>query len=177
MKNVAIAILIMLGMNTLVAQTTERKESKIIITKGPKKLVAKFSCEYPDVQPSWRSDGVNYEASYMDKNKLKHVIVYDKDGNLIRKESELDYKEYPISINKYYSQRFPEEKFRILQSETASGQKYYFAKRKNNILKFDTAGNFLPDKTEKIRISEINNNQDTNKLRSNIIFFNTKALF
>lgn len=145
------------------AQITNQRRalSKVIITKAPKQVNNKFESEYPGVKAVWSLEDNNYRASYTDANTaLNHYILYTKQGEIISKESEMDYTEYPININKYYSQRFPEEKFRIIKCEASNGDTYYFAKHKTAIIKFDTAGNFIHDKNERIRLLGSNKNQE-----------------
>ena len=139
---------LLLGINVLVAQNVNStKESKILLTKAPKVIHEKFSGEHPGIKPIWYKDGESYVVSFSDANtKLNHSIIYDKNGRIISRESELDYKEYPVSINQYYSRRFPEEKYRIIQSEASNGEKYYYSKRKNEIIKFDTTGSYISTK-------------------------------
>lgn len=136
----------MLGVNILLAQNKNSsvKSSKTLLTKTPKSINEKFASEHPGVKAVWYKNGETYEASYSDSDtKLNHYIVYDKTGNILSRETELDYREYPVSINQYYSRRFPDEKYRIIQCEASNGEKYYYSKRKNEIIKFDTSGNYI----------------------------------
>lgn len=120
------------------------KTSKLIITKAPARVSNKFANDYPGVKPVWNLNDANYEAIYTDpETNLKRYILFDKEGNVIRKESELNYTDYPAKINQYYSVRFPDEKFRILKCEAPNGESYYFAKHKEQIIKFDTTGNYI----------------------------------
>lgn len=167
MKKPLILLLITFGINVMSAQiTNQRKEnSKVIITKAPKKVNNMFESQYPGVKPIWSLEDNNYRASYTDVNtKLNHYILYTKQGEIISKESEMDYTDYPISINKYYSQRFPEEKFRIIKCEASNGETYYFAKHKAAIIKFDTTGNFINDKSEKVKLYGSNKSQELKKI-------------
>jgi len=162
MKKALVLILFTFGMNVLVSQSIN-PSAKTILTKAPKKVSNKFIEQYPNVKPSWTLDGENYQAKYPDsKTQLNHFVLYDKEGNVMRKESELDYKEYPVVINQYHSWRFPNETFKVLQCEAPNGDKYYYSKRKNEIIKFDTLGNYISDKSEKIRFLNRNKGQMAN---------------
>lgn len=146
MKRLLIFITVMLIGNAILSQnlTSVGKGSKILLTKAPKLISEKFNNEYPGIKPQWYKEGDKYEAVYSDgTTKLNHSITFDKTGTIENKESELDYKEYPASINQYYSRRFPDEKYRIIQCEASTGEKYYYTKRKNEIIKFDTSGNYI----------------------------------
>lgn len=145
MKKIGIILFVIFGMSVLVAQKKEiTHSSKTILTKAPKLINDKFSNEYPGVMPVWKLEGDKYQASFMNsETKLNHYVLYGRSGNIIAKESEMDYNDYPVVINQYYSRRFPEEKYRIIQCQALNGEKYYYSKRKNEIIKFDTSGNYI----------------------------------
>src|SRR4051812_27760320 len=69
----------------------------------PQVVLDKFTREFPEVTPSWRMDGQNFKAEFMDPLTLKGTaIVYDKEGRVIRRENEVDNTSYPQSINDYF---------------------------------------------------------------------------
>ena len=71
-----------------------------------------FTKQHPEITPNWSNDDKNYKATFEDPKTAKQVIiVYDKKGEVIRKESELDNMNYPKSIHEYYTKNYPEEKY------------------------------------------------------------------
>ncbi|MEO6305023.1 MAG: hypothetical protein ABIP51_17810 [Bacteroidia bacterium] len=160
MKQALLLLLLAFGMNSITAQPINysSKTNKTLLTKAPKAVSTKFAAEYPGIKPVWKMADNNYEATYTDPDtKLNNFVLYDKEGGVIKKETELNYTDYPVKINQYYSQRFPEEKIHILKCEAPNGENYYFAKHKDRIIKFDTDGNYMAEKNTKIKASEINN--------------------
>jgi hypothetical protein len=90
---------------------------------------------------SWKVEGDNYWVSYTDpKSNLGHIIVYDKDGKVVRKENEVDNLTYPSAISDYYSKQYPKESYKVWQTERSPGHTYYFISRKGKVLWFDQTG-------------------------------------
>jgi hypothetical protein len=107
----------------------------------PQKILEKFTKEYPGVTPSWRMDGQNFMAEFVDPLTLKGCsIVYDKDANVLRRENEMENSSYPQSINDYYIKKFPGEKFKTWSSLDTKGERSYFIKREKEIVWFDKEG-------------------------------------
>jgi len=107
-------------------------------------VLDKFKQAYPDITPEWKMDGKNFVASFVDPNTLKGInIVYDKDGNVIRKETELENSSYPQSINDYYINKYPGEKYKTWSSVDNTGVSTYYIKRANETIWFDKGGIFV----------------------------------
>jgi hypothetical protein len=114
----------------------------------PKVILDKFTKEYPRVTPSWRMDGQNFVAEFVDPVSLKGVsVVYDKEGNVVRKESEVENASYPQGINDYYIKKYPGEKFKTWSSLDDKGERRYFIRREKETVWFDQEGHVIADKT------------------------------
>lgn len=115
-------------------------------TQVPDNVSSKFSTQYPTATPTWKLDGNNYSAWYTDpQTKMQSMVVYDKDGNLVRRENELDAMNYPSTINDYYTKTYPTEKdYKVWSSEDATGNRTYYTKRKGQMIWFDKDGNYVP---------------------------------
>jgi hypothetical protein len=110
----------------------------------PATIIEKFNKEHPGMTPSWKADGTNFRADFVDPNTFKGCsILYDKDGNVIRRENEMENASYPQTINDYYIKHFPGEKFKTWTSLDNSGQKKYYIRRENEVVWFDKDGNYI----------------------------------
>jgi hypothetical protein len=146
-KTYLVFILTILNYGFIVSQTpvTAGKEKDVPQKITPPQVVLdKFTKTYPDITPGWKMDGKNFVASFVDPNTLKNVnIVYDKDGNVIRKETELENSSYPQSINDYYIKKYPGEKYKTWSSVDNTGTPTYYIKRATETIWFDKNGNFV----------------------------------
>jgi hypothetical protein len=114
----------------------------------PAEIRDKFNNERPGVPAVWRKDGDNYMVNFTDPDSNRgQIIVYDKNGAVLRRESELDNTAYPQSISEYYFRHYPGEKFRTWASEDQQGVKTFFIDRKSEIIRFDKDGKMIPGKT------------------------------
>jgi hypothetical protein len=147
MKIYLVLTLTLLSYSFILSQTpvTAGREKDVSQKINPPKVVLdKFTQSYPDITPEWKMDGKNFVANFVDPNTLKGIsIVYDKDGNVIRKETELENSSYPQSINDYYIKKYPGEKYKTWSSVDNSGANTYFIKRENETIWFDKDGNFV----------------------------------
>ncbi len=67
--------------------TPKKKKSTI-----PETVINKFNENFPgNSNVNWTKEGKNYVVTYTDsKTHMENMIVYDKEGKIIRKESEMD---------------------------------------------------------------------------------------
>jgi hypothetical protein len=72
---------------------------------------------------------------------LRHIILYNKHGMVLRSENELDSSACPLRIKKYYTHNFPGQSFDIWSYEDKNGKKYYLKRRSREIW-FDENGNY-----------------------------------
>lgn len=119
----------------------------------PEEITRKFEATYPkSTSVSWKIDGENFKVNYTDPDtKLEHLIVYDKEGNVVRREDETDKLTYPSDISDYYKQKFPKETFRVWQTEREPGKISYFIIRKGKYLWFDQTGKLIPQEDKTIK--------------------------
>jgi hypothetical protein len=108
----------------------------------PSGVKDKFNKEHPGVPATWTKDGENLKVNYVDPDSNKgQVLVYDHNGSVLRRESELDNATYPPKINDYFISHYPGEKFKTWASEDPAGVKTFFIDRKSEIIWFDREGN------------------------------------
>src|SRR3954471_2149892 len=128
------------------ANAAEKKALPESITP-PDNILEKFNKEYPGITASWRMDGQNFKAEFVDPNTLKgNSIVYDKAGNVVRRENEMENASYPESINQYYIKHFPGEKFKTWSSQDDKGERSYYIKRNSETVWFDKEGKYIEPK-------------------------------
>lgn len=118
----------------------------------PSTVSNKFNSENPNMDVNWRMDGENYSADFLDKKtSMGRTIIYDKNGNITRTDYEMtaDGLNYPSAIGDYHSKNYPNEGYKVWQTDDGKGNKFYYTKRNNGILWFDKDGKFYPGKTVK----------------------------
>jgi hypothetical protein len=113
----------------------------------PEDVKTQFEADNPSTsEVKWKVEGNKYWVSYTDpKTKMGHIIVYDKDGKVIHRESETDNLTYPSAISDYYKQKYPDEKFRVWKTEREPGKTYYYITRKGKNIWFDQEGKIVPE--------------------------------
>ena len=108
----------------------------------PTQVTEKFNREYPGVTGGWTRDGENFRVEFTDpKTRMGHVIIYDRNGDVIRRESEVD--QVPQTINDYYNKTYPGEKIRTWESSNAKGEKEYYTWRDKEQVRFDREGKYI----------------------------------
>jgi hypothetical protein len=113
-------------------------------TQTPTTIITKFNKQFPGTRPKWKVEGNNFQATYTDrKTQLQNIVVYDKEGNMIRKESQLDPVNYPPAVVEYYKKNKAPEKYSVWQTEDQQGHKGYYGSQNNKIQWFDESGEII----------------------------------
>jgi hypothetical protein len=107
----------------------------------PLVVKTKFSRDYPNSIPDWGLDGSYYSAVYYDQvNNLGRAVVYDKSGKVIRVDTEMSAGSYPLAINDYYLQNYPDEGYTVWSSKDRAGMLMYYSTRQGKKIWFDKNG-------------------------------------
>lgn len=122
----------------------------------PAVVVQSFTTQFPTVTPSWHKDGDHFRVKYIDaQSKLGRVMVYDKEGNVLRTENEVDKAGYPSAIGDYYSDNYPGETYQVWTTDDKTGERtLYFSNRNEETFYFDKEGKVLPSKKTKNSIQK-----------------------
>ncbi len=114
----------------------------------PTAVTGAFTDQNPGITATWRADGQNFRASYIDpSSKLGRIIIYDKEGNVLRREDEVDNVTFPAPINDYYNKHHPGEIYQVWKSdEKANGHSMYYSSRNDETIWFDSEGHVIPAK-------------------------------
>jgi hypothetical protein len=121
----------------------------------PSPVQTRFSTDYPNSTATWTMDGNNYSASYNDPgSSLGRTVVYDKNGTTLRTDAEMISGTYPLGINDYYTQNYPNESYTVWSSRDANGNTTYSSKRKGKKIWFDRDGKYQekPAKAKTLRM-------------------------
>jgi hypothetical protein len=115
----------------------------------PSSIKESFINQYPGEPALWKKDGKFYKVSFNDPvSHLGQIIVYDENGNVVRKETEVESLEYPSNINTYYLEKYPGEKYKIWKTENMTGERQFYIDHKSQRLLFDSDGNIISDKKQ-----------------------------
>jgi hypothetical protein len=108
----------------------------------PSLVKENFTREQPGDAGTWTKDGDNYRVEFTDKeSRLGHVIVYDRNGNVVRRDSEIE--NVPAPINDYYKKNYPGETFRTWSAKDEKGGNYYYSNRQSETLRFNNEGKLV----------------------------------
>jgi hypothetical protein len=111
----------------------------------PPVVLERFTREYPGISGTWAKDGDNYRVEFVDpQSHLGHIIVYDRNGDVIRRESELEGPGQPNALNQYFQRNFPGEQLKTWAVKEKDGTVSYYTQRNNEVLRFDDKGNPAP---------------------------------
>ncbi len=110
----------------------------------PSLITNHFNVDYPNNNPTWRQDGSNYRAEYIDsKTNMGKAAIYDKNGVRIGTEEQLATGSYPITISDYYTKTYPNETdYQVWSTNDGLGNTTYYINRKSETLWFDKTGKY-----------------------------------
>lgn len=151
MKKVIIILFAALAINTAIAQTNTPTGMQTTPpgVNAPSIVLNNFTTNQPNTKVEWRMDEENYAADYKDNITGRgRTIVYDRDGNVLRRDYEVEYTVYPGTIGQYYSENYPKEKYIVWSSEDGDGNlSYYYSYHDyGKIVWFDKDGKYSPGK-------------------------------
>src|SRR5690606_28507205 len=107
----------------------------------PLKILVSFARNFPDATPYWGIEGKFYSVKFADpQTGLARALIYDRDGNVIRCESEVSLSDCPLTLQQYYLRNFANERLRIW-CFTEDGDKRYYLRRGSKKVWFDGEGN------------------------------------
>jgi hypothetical protein len=125
--------------SSLTAGKTVKEEYMV-----PVAVEQKFVLENPDVKATWKKDGDFYKAQFINPiNNLGYITIYDKDGNILRKEKELESQEYPVAISEFYNSNYPGEGFVVWSSTDSTGNLSFYSIHNTETFRFDKDGNLV----------------------------------
>lgn len=163
MRKTILAALLAFGMNVITAQTNTATGSNTNTSSGnqsneikvPQQIASKFSTDYPNMNATWGRDGDNYTATYSDQGSNSgRKITYDKNGDLMYNDMEMNGTNYPTGIDEYYMTNFPNEKYTIWSSDDGKGNMSYYSKSKDGKTNwFDKDGKFSPNRPKSTNTS------------------------
>lgn len=132
---------------TLPAQELMDDALAIADTRPPQVVLDKFHDEYREVTPKWTREGSLFRAEFVDPNTLKGAcMVYDHDGKVVRRETEMGNNTYPAGILQYFIKKYPGEKFKTWSSLDNSGSRKYYICRDKTKVWFDHDGKFIEER-------------------------------
>jgi hypothetical protein len=145
MKAAFLSVFILLS---VFANAQQQPQPKSEQPKVPPKILQAFRESYPSAEvTAWRTEGDYYKVIFRDAN-VQQVILYDTAGRVFRKETQLDDKDVPATINQYYKNKYPEEQaFMVWKIEDENLARSYAATSPGVHIYFDRDGNY--DRTEK----------------------------
>ncbi len=148
MKSRILLLSFVLCFNVLFSQKSTEPTSNPSLDPSlvPPAALNAFTSQNPGAAATWRKDGDNFRVNYIDQeSKLGRAIIYDKNGEVLRREDEVDKMTYPGAIGDYYQKHHPGETYQVWKSEEqANGKPVYFSSRNEETLWFDRDGNLLP---------------------------------
>ncbi|MES2679764.1 MAG: hypothetical protein V4635_07770 [Bacteroidota bacterium] len=144
MKKLIILSMMIFGSGFLSAQI------KKAVKKAPKvpadTTAPAVNTEDPMNEASWKRSKKNARAEFTDSTlKKDRTVTYDATGNMVISDNSDDTQNnnaYPPSIAEYYTQKYPNESYKVLWGKDKSGNKIYYINRKSEVFWFDQDGKF-----------------------------------
>lgn len=114
MKTLILITCFIFAINFLTAQSIQITASQppaLNPSQVPPAAITSFTNENPGISGTWRAEEKNYRVNYIDPNtKLARIIIYDKDGKVVRRENEVDNTPYPGNIKDSHERKYPSER-------------------------------------------------------------------
>ena len=144
MKTVLLLLMALFNINAVIAQTTSISANQCTKEVVPPASICKrFLNNFPNTNPTWDMEGDNYIAQYKDDiTKRNRLVFINKNGNIVRSDSEMDGLSYPPAIVNFYHDTHPNEIFNVWISEDNNGNRTYYSVLDTCVLWFDGKGNY-----------------------------------
>jgi hypothetical protein len=114
----------------------------------PEKARIAFKDAYRDVKAAWTKEEQNFRARFKnnDADALETVVVYDKEGNVIRTEKQIDGSGYPSELAKYYNgQNIDLSNYKVWEVDGKNGTRKYYTSQNDKITWFDKNGKHMTE--------------------------------
>jgi hypothetical protein len=118
----------------------------------PEKVRTAFSNAYKNMKAAWKREGQNFKARFKrsgdNEEALQTVVVYDKEGNVIRTEKQIGSADYPSELTKYYNgKNIDLSNYEVWEVDGKNGTRKYFTKQAGNgdIVWFDNKGRHMTE--------------------------------
>jgi hypothetical protein len=117
-----------------------------VMAQSSDKAKENFRKDYPNAMGSvWKNEKDNtYRVTYTE-NKIEHGIVYDKDGNVVSRQTVVKDASIPAGITEYYSKRSTDSKeyspkYTVWQTTDMNGNVTYYSESNGRNTYFDKDG-------------------------------------
>jgi hypothetical protein len=108
----------------------KQEKARLIV---PVKVKKAFEKNSPHEKVHWTKEGNDYSASFTDKQKVKHIVIYNEDGSIIKQEQELaSKKDYPEKIDEYLANKKAKE-YKVWEVKERGGKKYFVQEKGKKI--------------------------------------------
>jgi len=143
MKNFLFALFSLCLLNILQGQSFGIAKGQPESPETPTVLIKQFKKDYPAFTPTWSREGYNYRADYTNTaNNTAGMVVYDKNGRILRSETEMQANSYPGSINDYHTSNLPSSKYRVYATKDTTGVTSFYSTSDGQTYYFDKDGHF-----------------------------------
>ena len=132
-------------MKKLLMMTVLLAFGTMLVAQTPDPVKEKFKSTHPEAtNPYWKAEKDNmYRVNYTDNN-VRHAIVYDKEGNVVSEEMEVQATAVPDNINEYYKKRGADgttKTYSVWQVKDKDGNVMYYSEYEGKTAYFDKEGN------------------------------------
>ncbi|MES2678649.1 MAG: hypothetical protein V4635_02135 [Bacteroidota bacterium] len=119
--------------------------------KVPEIVKINFDKAYPKNIAAWTIEDKRYMAEYKDTLHIGHIIVYDQYGRVLAVQDEMSPGAFPVPIDKYIVERYPNQHFTIWSMVNADGTNLYYFTRETETIWFDPTGKFRNKTVNKLK--------------------------
>jgi hypothetical protein len=118
--------------------------ANVVIAQTPNPAKENFKSKYPDAtNVYWKNEKDNMRVNYVEKD-TKRAIVYDKTGNIVSEEMEVQATAIPPSIADYHKKRAgdsPNATYTVWEVKDREGNISYYSDYQGKTAYFDKDGN------------------------------------
>jgi len=120
--------------------------ASVTMAQAPDMVKEKFKKDNPNAMSTvWKNEKDNtYRVTYSE-NKAERAIIYDKDGNIVSKQTVVKDASIPTGITEYYSKRATNSKeyapnYTVWQTTDMKGNVTYYSESSGRYAYFDKDG-------------------------------------
>ncbi len=110
--------------------------------KVPEIIKINFDKTYPNNIAAWSIEKKRYMAEFKDTLHIGHIIAYNQYGSVLSVQDEMSPGAFPVPIDKYLVEHYPNQQFTIWSVVNADGTNLYYFTRESETVWFDPTGKF-----------------------------------
>jgi hypothetical protein len=163
MKNTIFTLVLLFGIQVAKAQLSSAETKSTSLrdlpnghrtdegAKVPEIVKLNFDKGYPNNITAWTIEKKRYMAEFKDSLHIGHIIAYNQYGSVLSVQDEMSPGAFPVPIDKYLVEHYPNQQFTIWSVVNADGTSLYYFTRESETVRFDPTGKFRNKTVNKLK--------------------------